>query len=121
MILGRLHDAADDHRLCHGGQLEWITTPHHHIGDRALLERVAKKTGLSRAELLRRGLRSVASVELADEQPGSAFEYLVESGIADDGPPDLSARPDDYLNGGEYRQWFDERAAAKRAKRGRVR
>jgi len=89
--------------------------------DRALLERVAKKTGLARTELLRRGLRHIASIELADEQPGSAFEYLIASGVEDSGPPDLSARPDDYLYGGEYKAWFDGLAAAKKAKRGRVR
>ena len=89
--------------------------------DRALLERVAKKTGLSRTELLRRGLRHVANAELADEQPGSAFEYLIASGVEDSGPPDVSARPDDYLYGGGYKAWFDGQAAAKKAKRGRVR
>ena len=89
--------------------------------DRALLERVAKKTGLARTELLRRGLHHIASIELADEQPGSAFEYLIASGVEDAGPPDLSARPDDYLYGGGYKAWFDRKPPMKKAKCGRVR
>ena len=73
--------------------------------DRALLERLAKKTGLPRTELLRRGLRHVAGQELSSETPGSAFEYLVEN-ASDESPADLSERADDYLYGGGYREWF---------------
>jgi hypothetical protein len=87
--------------------------------DRALLERLAKKTGLPRTELLRRGLRQVADKELATESPGSAFDYLVET-ASDQGPPDLSERADYYLFGGGYREWFVREKPAPK-KRARVR
>jgi hypothetical protein len=87
--------------------------------DRALLERLARKTGLPRTELLRRGLRHVADQELSSEAPGSAFEYLLET-ASDKSPTDLSERADDYLYGGGYREWFvREKPPAK--KRARVR
>ncbi len=73
--------------------------------DRDLLERLARKTGLPRTELLRRGLRYVAGKELASESPGSAFDHLVET-ASDKGPADLSERPDYYLFGGGYREWI---------------
>jgi hypothetical protein len=87
--------------------------------DRALLERLAKKTGLPRTELLRRGLRHVADRELSSESPGSAFEYLVET-ASGESPPDLSERADHYLFGGGYHQWFARKPAGSR-KRARVR
>jgi hypothetical protein len=87
--------------------------------DRALLERLAKKTGLPRTELLRRGLRHVAAQELASESPGPAFEYLVET-ASDESPADLSERADDYLYGGGYREWF-VREKPPTKKRARVR
>ena len=87
--------------------------------DRALLERLAKKTGLPRTELLRRGLRHVADQELSSESPGSAFTYLVET-ASDESPADLSERADDYLYGGGYREWF-VREKSSRKKRARVR
>ena len=88
--------------------------------DRALLERLAKKTGLPRTELLRRGLRHVADKEFSGEAPGSAFEYLVET-ASDESPSDLSERADDYLYGGEYREWFVRGKPAVKKKRARVR
>ena len=39
MALERLHDAFDDHGLGRGRELERITAPHHHVGDRTALER----------------------------------------------------------------------------------
>ena len=75
-------------------------------GDGALPERVAKKTGLARTELLRRGLWQVASQELDQVTPGTAFDFLVETASHQDVPPDLSARPDHYLLSGGYRQWL---------------
>ena len=72
--------------------------------DRALLERIVEKTGLSRTELLRRGLWQIAGRELGDAKPGSAFEYLVETASDEDVPADLSARADHYLYGGGYRR-----------------
>ncbi|MGH7645801.1 MAG: CopG family transcriptional regulator [Gemmatimonadales bacterium] len=67
-------------------------------GDRALLEEAARRTGLARAEILRRGLRTIAQHLLAERAPGSGFEYLI--GILGDDPsipPDLAARHDEYL------------------------
>ena len=90
--------------------------------DRALLERVVAKTGLARTELLRRGLRQVASVELDETPPGSAFEFLVETATDQDIPADLSARPDHYLYAGGYEQWFrDRKAPAPPKTRARIR
>ena len=88
--------------------------------DRGLLERLAKKTGLPRTELLRRGLRHVADQELSNESPGSAFEYLVET-ASDESPADLSVRADEYLYGGGYREWFVREKAPSKKKRARVR
>jgi hypothetical protein len=68
--------------------------------DRSLLEEVAKGTGLSRAEILRRGLRRVAEDLLAERKPGASFESLVGA-LGDDPalPDDLARRHDDYLYG----------------------
>ena len=68
--------------------------------DRSLLEEVATRTGLSRAEILRRGLRRVADDLLVEHAPGSSFEHLVGA-LGDDPslPEDLSTRHDHYLYG----------------------
>jgi hypothetical protein len=68
--------------------------------DRSLLEEVATRTGLSRAEILRRGLRRVSEDLLAEHEPGASFEHLVGA-LGDDPtlPTDLSARHDEYLYG----------------------
>ena len=68
--------------------------------DRSLLDDVADRTGLSRAEILRRGLRRVAGDLLEEEEPGSAFEQLVGA-LGDDAslPADLAERHDAYLYG----------------------
>ncbi|CAN5403407.1 hypothetical protein BH09GEM1_BH09GEM1_34850 [soil metagenome] len=89
--------------------------------DRALLESVVAKTGLARTELLRRGLRQIASQELGETSAGSAFEFLVDSASDQDVPADLSARPDHYLYAGGYAQWAAERkTAAPPKKRARI-
>jgi hypothetical protein len=67
--------------------------------DRATLEDLARKTGLPRAELLRRGLRKLAGEELGQRAPGWSLDVLV--GSIPDSPSDLSARVDDYLYGAE--------------------
>lgn len=69
--------------------------------DRSLLETVAAGTGLSRAEILRRGLRRVASDLLAERKPGASFEHLIGA-MGDDPslPSDLAERHDEYLYGG---------------------
>ena len=67
--------------------------------DRALLEQVAQRTGLSRAEVLRRGLRAFAQQALTERKPGWSFEYLIGA-FGDDPslPTDLSERHDDYIH-----------------------
>lgn len=68
--------------------------------DRALLEDLARRTGLPRAELLRRGLRRLADQVLTERPPGWSFELLVGA-LGDDPtlPADLAARHDEYLYG----------------------
>jgi len=89
--------------------------------DRALLERMAKQTGLARTELFRRGLWRLAGETLRENRPGSAFEYLIANAVDDDIPPDLSERPDYYLYGGGYEKWFAEKKRRARKKRARAR
>jgi hypothetical protein len=90
--------------------------------DRALLESVAKETGLARTELLRRGLWQLASRGLGDTPSESAFDYLVQTASAQDTPPDMSEHADDYLYGGGYERWFGEKKSSATAKkRARVR
>ena len=69
-------------------------------GDRSLLEEVVSRTGLSRAEILRRGMRMAADALLAEREPGSSFEHLIGA-LGDDAslPEDLSTRHDHYLYG----------------------
>ena len=69
--------------------------------DRALLENLAKETGLSRTELFRRGLWALAAQTFGAKQP-SALEYLIANASDADVPPDYSERADDYLYGGGY-------------------
>lgn len=67
--------------------------------DRDLLERLARTTGLSRAELLRRGLRIIAERALSEETSSRSMDYLIGA-FGDDPsiPPDLSERHDHYLH-----------------------
>ncbi len=68
--------------------------------DKGLLDEMAQSTGLSRAELLRRGLRQLADSVLHAQKPGSSLEHLIGSlGEAEDLPTDLAARHDEYLYG----------------------
>ena len=67
--------------------------------DRALLENLAKETGLSRTELFRRGLWALAAQTFGGKQ-ASALEYLIANASDEDVPPDYSERADDYLYGG---------------------
>lgn len=62
--------------------------------ERALLDRVAQASGLSRAEVLRRALRSFAVESGAVRSP--LFELIAES-RGDDWPADIATRHDDYL------------------------
>ncbi|HEX9730015.1 MAG TPA: ribbon-helix-helix domain-containing protein [Gemmatimonadales bacterium] len=68
--------------------------------DRDVLEALARKTGLSRAELLRRGLRQLADRLLETNAPGWSLDTLTGAlGDDPDLPADLSVRHDEYLYG----------------------
>ncbi len=71
--------------------------------DRDLLEDLARRTGLPRAELLRRGLRRLAQTELPERKPGWSLDVLLGA-MGDDPrlPADLSVRHDEFLYGGGY-------------------
>lgn len=62
--------------------------------ERALLDRLARETGLSRAEVLRRGLRSFAAESAGADSP--LLEFLA-SIRGDDWPADMAERHDEYL------------------------
>ena len=68
--------------------------------DLDLLKRLGEQTGLAKAELLRRGLRRLASSELTERKPGWSFDLLIGA-LGDDPsiPTDLSVRHDEYLYG----------------------
>ncbi|CAN5308506.1 hypothetical protein BH09GEM1_BH09GEM1_18500 [soil metagenome] len=73
--------------------------------DRALLERAAVASGLSRAEVLRRGLHRFAAEILADVSPALAF---LDSAAVDtplDARTDVAARHDEYLADWETASW----------------
>lgn len=66
--------------------------------DRDLLEQLVEVTGLSRAELMRRGLRVLAADKLVTRPPGWSMENLIGAfGDAPSIPRDLSQRHDEYL------------------------
>ncbi len=70
--------------------------------DRELLEQVVRATGLSRAEILRRGLRRMADEALTERAPGWSLDRLVGAmGGAADLPKDLAERHDKYLYGSQ--------------------
>jgi len=70
--------------------------------DRELLEQVVRATGLSRAEILRRGLRRVADDALTERAPGWSLDRLVGAmGGAAGLPKDLAERHDEYLYGSQ--------------------
>jgi hypothetical protein len=68
--------------------------------DRSLLDEMAERSSLSRAELLRLGLRRLSGEILAERRPGSGLAAL--KGVLDASsnvPSDLAARHDEYLYG----------------------
>jgi hypothetical protein len=68
--------------------------------DRELLEQLASRTSLSRAELLRLGVRRLSQELLAETPHGGSLDIL--TGVldgAEDVPPDLAERHDHYLYG----------------------
>ena len=73
--------------------------------DRALLEQAAIASGLSRAEVLRRGLHRYAAELLADTSPALAFLESAASVTPSDAAPDVAARHDEYLADWEAASW----------------
>ncbi|MFN0182169.1 MAG: ribbon-helix-helix protein, CopG family [Gemmatimonadales bacterium] len=77
--------------------------------DLSVLSELVEATGLSKAELLRRGLRRLSAETLGERAPGASLETLIGSLDGGEAGPDLSTRHDEYLYGGR----------ARRGKRGR--
>ena len=66
--------------------------------DKQLLEELARRTGASQAEVLRRGIRRLSAELDHAERPGASLDLLIGAlGDAADLPADLAARHDDYL------------------------
>jgi hypothetical protein len=66
--------------------------------DRAILDRASAAAGISRAEVLRRGLRSFAAQEQHGEGPMMRFmRKMAESEWPADTPSDLGLNHDKYL------------------------
>ena len=68
--------------------------------DRDLLEALTVRSSLSRAELLRLGLRRLSAEMLAEGKPGASLDSLI--GVLDGArgvPRDLAAKHDDHLYG----------------------
>lgn len=68
--------------------------------DRSLLDELIARSSLSKAEVLRLGLRRLSAEMLAEGGPGQSLSALI--GVLDDSPEvpaDLSARHDEYLYG----------------------
>ena len=65
--------------------------------DRAMLDSVAKVAGVSRAEVLRRGIRKLSAEVLAEEHP--VLKHIREMNALPwgDGRHDIAARHDEYL------------------------
>lgn len=70
--------------------------------DRTLLEEMVDKTGLSKTELFRRGLRRLADETLSGPRAGSSLAHLVATAVDDAYPPDVAERHDHYLYEGGY-------------------
>jgi hypothetical protein len=80
--------------------------------DRALLDKLAKRTGLAKTELFRRGLRRLADETLGGNAPGFSLRHLVATAGGDDFTADVAERADHYLYGGGYQK----RVKSKRAR-----
>jgi hypothetical protein len=66
--------------------------------DRELLDRLAEHTGLSRAEILRRGLRRVGAELMGIEHPAIRFlDQITADEWPADTPDDVAAEHDRYL------------------------
>lgn len=85
--------------------------------DRAALERAAQATGLSRAEVLRRGLRRFAAEALAEESPALAFLADVASLGVHNVPSDVAEKHDDFLADVAAAEWGTPAASKPNARR----
>jgi Ribbon-helix-helix protein, copG family len=66
--------------------------------DRELLDAIAARSGLSRAEVLRRGIRRVGAEVLGGGDAALTFlDEMVAGGWPADMPDDVGERHDDYL------------------------
>ena len=66
--------------------------------DRSILDRAAVATGVSRAEVLRRGLRAYGAEVLEGHEPVVEFlDSMAKGPWAKDMPNDVGARHDHYL------------------------
>ena len=73
--------------------------------ERSKLDRVAVLLGVSRAEVLRRGISAVARDAYADT--ADPLDELVGRFDSSTVPPDLSTRHDDYLADAIESEWAD--------------
>jgi hypothetical protein len=83
-----------------------------------VLYQAAAASGLSKAEILRRGLRRFAAELLAEDSPALSFLESVSS-IEKTIPTDVALRHDDYLADWEIASWSSETAAKKKRARGK--
>ena len=80
----------------------YLTAP-----DRLLLDRVAKTAGLSRAEVLRRGLKRMGAEVLATESPMLRLlqELSAPASLPGGAPSDVAANHDALLAEWERERW----------------
>lgn len=84
--------------------------------DRTLLNLAAKKAGVSRAEVLRRGLRRIGADILSDESPMlRLLDTMAAAPSPTGGPTDIAIRHDDYL-AEAYLDRHDDRKKAPKAR-----
>ena len=67
--------------------------------DLYLLDDLVVSTGLTKAELLRRGLRRLSNDGLADQVAGWSLDRLIGAADGPPAPPYLAANHDEYLYG----------------------
>jgi hypothetical protein len=78
--------------------------------DRELLEKAAVASGLSRAEVLRRGLHRYAAELLADTSPALAFLESAASVVPNEPSRDVAEKHDQYLADSEMASWRESSA-----------
>jgi len=76
------------------------------VGERSTLDRLAREMGLSRAEVLRRGLMALAA------GAGDPMDAFVAGFDASGGPRDLAEGHDRYLAEDVEREWHGRRRSS---------